>query len=130
MHLPIAAKEVYFDIEADPMRDVVYLHGFVERLHGQPNTARFIPFFADGVDPEQEESVFRQAWSYLNLRVTDSTVYYYSKYERTAYKKLAGKYLAVCSVKDEEDLFALPAMVDLLYDELSKPLNGLPMIDP
>ncbi len=120
VHLPIASKEVYFDIEADPMRDVVYLHGFVERLHGQPTTAKFIPFFTENTDPSQEEAVFRHGWEYLNLRVQDSTVYYYSKYERTAYKRLAEKYPGVCSVADVETLFALPAMVDLLYDVVVK----------
>lgn len=117
--LPIAANEVYFDIEADPMRDVVYLHGFVERLHGHPPTARFISFFADGIDPAQEAAVFRSAWAYLNARIGDSIIYYYSKYERTAYKKLAEKYPDVCSVADVEVLFAHPAMVDL-YDVVLK----------
>lgn len=120
VHLPVAVKEVYFDIEADPMRGVVYLHGFVERLHGHPATAKFIPFFADGLDPTLEEAVFRHGWEYLNVRVQDSIVYYYSKYERTAYKKLAEKYPGVCSVAEVETLFALPAMVDLLYDVVVK----------
>ncbi len=120
VHLPIARNEVYFDIETDPMRDVVYLHGFVERLHCQPVTARFIPFFADGIDPAQEEAAFGQAWGYLQSRVPDSTIYYYSKYERTAYKKLAEKYPDVCSVADVEDLFALPAMIDLYFDVVKK----------
>jgi predicted RecB family nuclease len=120
VNLPIAANEVYFDIEADPMRDIVYLHGFVERVHGNAATARFIPFFADGVDPIEEEAVFRQAWDYLSLRVLDSTVYYYSKYERTAYRKLAEKYPGVCSVADVDALFAFPAMVDLYFDVVKK----------
>ena len=67
-----------------------------------------------------EEAVFREAWTYLNLRVQDSIVYYYSKYERTAYKKLAEKYPGVCTVAEVETLFALPAMVDLLYDVVVK----------
>lgn len=112
--LPIAEKEVYFDIEADPMRDIIYLHGFVERLHGQPETAQFIPFFSVGNTSEQEEEVFAQAWKYLSARVQDSAVYYYSKYERTAYRKLAEKYGAVCSVADVDGLFTQPAMIDLL----------------
>jgi uncharacterized protein len=119
VQLPVAAKEVYFDIEADPMRDVVYLHGFVERLHGQPAAAKFIPYFAESVEPAHEEAVFRQGWDYLNLRIQDSTIYYYSKYERTAYKKLAEKYPAVCSMAEVEALFALPAMIDL-YDVVMK----------
>ncbi len=120
VNLPIATKEVYFDIEADPMRDIVYLHGFVERLHGDATTARFNPFFADGIEPLEEEAVFRKAWEYLVLRVQDSTIYYYSKYERTAYRKLAEKYPTVCSVDEVNALFALPAMIDLYFDVVKK----------
>jgi len=118
--LPIARNEVYFDIEADPMRDVVYLHGFVERLHGDPASAKYIPCFAKGLEPAHEEAAFREAWEYLRARVLDSTVYYYSKYERTAYKKLAEKYPTVCSAADVEILFALPAMIDLYTDIVKK----------
>jgi len=126
--LPIAAREVFFDIEADPMRDVVYLHGFVERLHGQPGTARFVPFFADGIDPAHEERSFGEAWAYLSARVQDSMVYYYSKYERTAYKKLASKYPGVCSEEQVVELFGLPAMVDL-YSDIVKPATEWPTYD-
>jgi len=120
VHLPVARYEVYFDIEADPMRDVVYLHGFVERLHGQPATARFVPFFADGFDPVMEGEVFRGAWEYLQSRLQDSTIYYFSKYERTAYRKLAGKYPSVCTAAEMESLFASPAMIDLYFDVVKK----------
>ncbi|MBU1690654.1 MAG: TM0106 family RecB-like putative nuclease [Gammaproteobacteria bacterium] len=120
VHLPVARHEVYFDIEADPMRDVVYLHGFVERMHGQSATARFVPFFADGFDPAQEEEVFRGAWEYLQSRLQDSTIYYYSKYERTAYRKLARKYPDVCSGAEVESLFASPAMIDLYFNVVKK----------
>lgn len=118
--LPIAAKEVYFDIEADPMRDIVYLHGFVERPFSQPAGAEFIAYFSSGSGPADEEAAFADAWAYLAARVTDSTVYYYSPYERTAYKKLAGKYPNVCSVADVEALFELPAMIDLYTDVVRK----------
>jgi len=50
----------------------------------------------------------------------DSTVYYYSKYERTEYKKLAEKYPAVCSVLEVEALFARPEMIDLYFDVVKK----------
>ena len=120
VHIPVATKEVYFDIEADPIRDIVYLHGFVERLHGEPATATFISFFAEGPDPACEEAIFQQGWEYLKDRIQDSIVYYYSKYERTAYKKLAEKYPNVCSIDEVETLFALPVMVDLLYDVVVK----------
>jgi len=120
VNLPISQKEVYFDIESDPMHGVVYLHGFVERAFGQPETARFIPYFLDGNEPMHEEAAFRNAWNYLSARVQDSTIYYYSKYERTEYKKLAEKYPAVCSVSDVEALFSLPVMIDLYFDVVKK----------
>jgi len=128
IHLPVSQREVFFDIEADPMRDVVYLHGFVEREHGKPETAKFIPFFAEGIDPASEESVFRDAWAYLSARTQDSVVYYYSKYERTAYRKLANRYPAVCSEIQVNDLFGLPAMVDLYFDVV-KPATEWPTYD-
>lgn len=120
INLPVAQKEVFFDIEADPLRDVVYLHGFVERTHQQPASARFVPFFAEGIDPDQEKDAFRQAWAYLSERIKDSIIYYYSPYERTAYKKLAEKFPDVCSVSDVETLFANEAMIDLYTDIVRK----------
>ncbi|HEX4020646.1 MAG TPA: TM0106 family RecB-like putative nuclease [Acidobacteriaceae bacterium] len=120
VNLPIRQKEVYFDIEVDPMRGVVYLHGFVERIFGQPETATFIPYFANGNEPMHEEAAFQGAWNYLRARTLDSTIYYYSRYERTEYKKLARKYPTVCSVDEAESLFALPVMVDLYLDVVKK----------
>ena len=112
--LPIRAREIYFDIEADPFKgNFVYLHGMVEREHAQPATARFHPFFADGATPEDEESVFAAAWQYLTERIKDSVIYYYSQYESTSYKRLARKFPSVCSVEDVEALFATPEMIDL-----------------
>jgi predicted RecB family nuclease len=117
---PINQKEVFFDIEADPMRGVVYLHGFVEREYARSDTATFMPHFADGIETIHEEAAFRGAWEYLTARVQDSTIYYYSKYERTEYKKLAAKYPTVCSVVDVESLFANPAMIDLYFDVIKR----------
>ena len=117
---PISQKEVFFDIEADPMRGVVYLHGFVEREYARSDAVTFILHFADGIEPIHEEAAFRGAWEYLTARVQDSTIYYYSKYERTEYKKLAAKYPAVCSVGDVETLFARPAMIDLYFDVIKR----------
>jgi uncharacterized protein len=118
--LPLNRKEVFFDIEADPMRGVVYLHGFVERESASPETATFTPYFADGIEPLHEEAAFRGAWNYLIARMQDSTIYYYSKYERTEYKKLAEKYPAVCSVGNVEALFASPVMIDLYFGVIKK----------
>jgi uncharacterized protein len=118
VEFPINQKEVFFDIEADPMRGVVYLHGFVEREYARPETATFMPHFAGGIEPIHEETAFLGAWEYLTARVQDSTVYYYSKYERTEYKQLAAKYPGVCSVGAVEALFARSAMIDLYFDAI------------
>lgn len=118
--LLVAAKEVFFDIEADPIHDIVYLHGFVERPHGQPARAKFIASYAEGLTQSDEEAAFAEAWGYLSARVQDSVVYYYSPYERTAYKKLAGKYPSVCGVDEVVALFALPNMIDLYTDVVRK----------
>jgi predicted RecB family nuclease len=120
VEFPINQKEVFFDIEADPMRGVVYLHGFVEREYARSDTATFMPHFAAGIETTHEEAAFRGAWEYLTARVQDSTIYYYSKYERTEYKKLAAKYPAVCSVGEVESLFANPAMIDLYFDIIKR----------
>jgi predicted RecB family nuclease len=118
--LPINQKEVFFDIEADPMRDVVYLHGFVERDYASPATATFKPYFANGIESIHEEAAFKGAWEFITARVQDSTIYYYSKYERTEYKKLAQKYPTVCSVADVEAFFANPVMIDLYFDVIKR----------
>jgi predicted RecB family nuclease len=118
--LPTNRNEVYFDIEADPMHGIVYLHGFVERTVAQPEAVRVSQFFANGVDPDEEEAAFGQAWAYVSARVEDSTIYYYSKYERTEYKKLAERYPSICSVGDVDALFAVPAMIDLYFDVVKK----------
>jgi len=97
------------------MRDFVYLYEFIERKHGQARTAIFIAYFAEGMTANDEERAFRPAWNYLMTRKLDSAIYYYSKYERTAYRKLADKYPSVCSHTDVDELFAMAAMVDL-YD--------------
>jgi uncharacterized protein len=120
VEFPIDQKEVFFDIEADPMRGIVYLHGFVEREYARSDMATFMPHFAAGFEPIHEESAFRGAWEYLSARVQDSTIYYYSKYERTEYKKLAAKFPAVCSVREVEALFACSAMIDLYFDVIKR----------
>ncbi|GAG66250.1 unnamed protein product, partial [marine sediment metagenome] len=51
--LPEAPTELFFDIETDPMRDICYLHGFVERRNRDTNTERYVPFFSD--QPDEQE---------------------------------------------------------------------------
>lgn len=120
IELPTSEVEVFFDIEDDPMRGMCYLHGFVERRGGINETERYIACVASEPTPIEEEAAFQMAWSYLNGLGNSARVYYYSKYERTAWKKLAGRYPSVCSVDEVEALFSREWMVDLLYDVVSK----------
>lgn len=114
--LPTNPRELFFDIEVDPMRDICYLHGFVERFEG---AEQYHAFFSDKADAQSEREAFRAAWTYLQSR-RPCAMYYYSKYERTLYRKLQAKYPDVCSADEIESLFSDPASVDLLYDVVTK----------
>ena len=101
--LPSAETELFFDIEVDPMRGFCYLHGFVERQQRDNNTERYVPFFADLVNAEEEQRAFSEAWQYIADH-QPCVVYYYSKYERTIWRKLQSLYPDVCSKDDIEQL--------------------------
>jgi predicted RecB family nuclease len=117
--LPVADVELFFDIEVDPMRDVCYLHGFVERRGGAVASERFVSFFADAGTPEAEERAFADAWRYIRA-TQPCTVYYYSKYERTIYKRLCQKYPNDCTEAEVEALFDPMRSVDLYFDVVLK----------
>ena len=117
--LKVVAVELFFDIEVDPMRDVCYLHGFVERRNGDNGTERFVHFFAEEVNPDAEREAFAAAITYLSSKA-GAAIYYYSKYERTIYRKLRAKYPDVCSADDIERLFDPSRAVDLYGDIVLK----------
>jgi len=119
VQLLVIERELFFDIEVDPMRDVCYLHGFVERNGGDTAGEKFISFFADEPTAAAEEQAFAAAWKYMQGR-QPCGIYYYSKYERTLYRKLQAKYPHVCTAAEIEALFASPATVDLYYDVVFK----------
>jgi predicted RecB family nuclease len=80
--------ELYFDIEAEPSIDVVYLHGvlLVDRRTGDQ---QFFPFLAE--NPEQEQ----QAWiEFLALVQAYPTapIYHFCPYEVQTVKRLARLY--------------------------------------
>ena len=116
---PSAETELFFDIEVDPTRDFCYLHGFVERSGGDSATEHYTAFFADAVDPEEEERAFSKAWSYISERMP-CAVYYYSHYERTVWRKLQNKYPYVCTADDIESMFHSSYSVDLYSDIVKK----------
>jgi predicted RecB family nuclease len=119
VRLPAADKELFFDIEVDPMRDICYLHGFIERRGGDNKTERFIAFLADEPTIEKEARAFDEAWRFIKAAMP-AAIYFYSKYERMMYRKLRAKYPHVCSETEIEELFARPTTVDLYGDVVEK----------
>ena len=117
--LPENDHEIFFDIEADPLRDVVYLHGFVHRRHGDDATERFFAFTAERATPEAEREAFAAAMAHL-AAYPNATVYYYSKYERTAYRKLQQRFPDVCTPEEVETIFTPPRAIDLYFDIVTK----------
>jgi predicted RecB family nuclease len=117
---PIGLKlfpvELFFDIEVDPLRGVCYLHGFIERKNGDTGTERFVSYFADEPTPAAERDAFAAALDYFASRA-DAGIYYYSKYERTIYRKLQQKYPDICTPEDIEQLFDPGRAIDL-YGEV------------
>jgi predicted RecB family nuclease len=122
IHLPDAATELFFDIETDPMRDICYLHGFVERNDGDSQTERFHAFFMDAPTAKEEEKAYTEAWQYIQSR-QPCAIYYYSKYERTIWRKLQSLYPGVASEQDIETLFDPSTAIDLYYDVVLKSME-------
>lgn len=119
VELPVSPLEIFFDIEADPMRSIVYLHGFVHRTNRDPSTERFFAFTAEEPTRDAEREAFAQSIAHLAAH-PDGVVYYYSKYERTSYRKLQQRYPDVCSPEDIEALFTRPRSIDLYFDVVTK----------
>jgi len=111
--------ELFFDIEVDPMRDICYLHGFVERKDFDNSTQKFVCFFAEEPTAALEKAAFADAWQYMQKN-RPCAIYYYSKYERTIYRKLQEKYPDVCSAEQIEELFDPAHTIDLYYDVVKK----------
>jgi len=119
INLKIFPVELFFDIEVDPLRGICYLHGFVERKSGDTNTEHFVSYFADEPTPAAERGAFAAALDYFASR-TDAGIYYYSKYERTIYRKLQQKYPDICTPEDVEQLFDPGRAIDLYGDVVLK----------
>ena len=65
VELPDSERELFFDIEVDPMQNFCYLHGFVERSNSDNNTEKYQAFYAVDLSPEAEEKAFEDAWRYI-----------------------------------------------------------------
>lgn len=116
--IPSTEMEVFFDIETDPIRDLCYLHGFLERRGGDPTTEKYVSFFAEETTFEEEERIFAKAWEYVQS-TRPSILFYYSPYERTYWKKLQTKYPHVVTEEEIDAMFKRGSAVDLYVDVVS-----------
>jgi predicted RecB family nuclease len=86
--LPSAAIELYFDIEAEPDRNLDYLLGIlvVDNIN---NTQEFFPFLAERVD--EEEKVWREFFDFM-MQYPHAPIFHFSGYEVDTIKRLAKLY--------------------------------------
>lgn len=113
--------ELFFDIEADPTQDIIYLHGVVERRPFESSKEVFHAFVAHDVSAEEEKRAWKEFWDYIRAFPKDDyAVYYYSKYERTQYRVLARKYPDVCGSEEVEVFFDPERSIDLYFDIVKK----------
>ncbi len=124
---PDVERELFFDIEADPMRDLCYLHGFVERRGRDNGTERYLYFLAEAPTPEEEERAFGAALEYIRGS-KPCAIYYYSKYERTFWRKLQERYPGQATPEEIEEIFDPATAVDL-YNDVVKPHTEWPTRD-
>lgn len=125
--LPNCGFELFFDIEVDPMRDLCYLHGFVERKNGDSKSERYIAFFADGLDLTAEARAFKAAFNYVKT-IGQCAVYHYGNFEKQWWEKLQSRHPDVCSPAEIEALFDRSRTVDL-YLHVVKPATEWPTRD-
>jgi uncharacterized protein len=86
--LPTATVELYFDIEAEPTLDLVYLHGvlMVDRL---TQTQQFYPLLAER--PEEEEQTWHNLLDLL-WRYPEAPIFHFCPYEAQTMERLAERY--------------------------------------
>ena len=86
--LPTASIELYFDIEAEPDRNLDYLLG-VLLVDRQTNSEQFYYFLAE--KPEEEEIIWQQFLALVHL-YADAPIFHYSEYEVETIQRLAKLY--------------------------------------
>ncbi|MBE3064877.1 MAG: TM0106 family RecB-like putative nuclease [Spirochaetes bacterium] len=116
---PDVERELFFDVETDPMRDVCYLHGFLERTRDGGTTERYVSFFADEASPDAEREAFSKALAYVR-QIGPCAIYHYSAYERTIWRKLQEKYPEVATAEEIGGIFEAESTVDLYLDIVAK----------
>lgn len=122
---PVSGTELFFDVETDPFRDICYLHGFVKRHNGDPDADTYVAFFMENPSAEEEARAFSDAWCFIKS-LQPCSVYFYSHYERTIWRKLQTKYPHIMDEEELEAFFDDRRTVDLYHDVVKHsewPLN-------
>ena len=86
--IPTASVELYFDIEAEPERNLDYLLG-VLLVDRQTNRQQFYYFLAE--TPEQESIIWQQFLTLVELHSL-APIFHFSGYELETMRRLAGLY--------------------------------------
>lgn len=116
LRLPDNPHAVDFDVEADPMRGIVYLHGFWHERPGRED--EFVHFFAPSIDDAGERHAFALAIEHFRSH-RSAHWFHYSAYERTAYSALQRRHPDVCDA-DEIDAIFEPARCTDLYKVIAR----------
>jgi predicted RecB family nuclease len=126
-NLPLSEIELFFDVETDPMSDICYFHGFVERHDQDAGSEKYISFFANQPTPKDEHRAFKKALEY-NQNCQPCLIYYYTPYERTTWRKLQKRSPEIMTEADLENLFSPDVSMDL-YLDVVKSKTEWPMND-
>ncbi|MEO1509527.1 MAG: TM0106 family RecB-like putative nuclease, partial [Cyanobacteria bacterium J06633_23] len=94
--LPSAPIELYFDIEAAPDQDLVYLHGILV-VNTQTKAETFIPLVAR--EPESEATAWNQ-FQHVVAHYPDSPVYHFCPYEAQTVRRLAERYGSIIDIDE------------------------------
>lgn len=94
--LPSAPIELYFDIEAAPDKDLIYLHGILV-VDTQTQSETFIPLVAR--EPEDEANAWNQ-FQHVVAHYPGSPVYHFCPYEAQTVRRLAEKYGTIIDIEE------------------------------
>lgn len=130
IEFPAVETEFFFDIEDDPTRDFIYLHGLYRREASGEN---FVYFFAVEHGPAHEEKAWAEFWDFMDkYDMSKTAVYFYSAHEKTVYRKLREKYPDVVTEEKLEGFFEHPNVIDLygiVYKNTDWPLSSYSVKD-
>ena len=119
IRLPVYDCELFFDIEVDPMRDICYLHGFVERNGRDNGFGEIRRVLCRGMHASLGENRVRRR---VDLHAEQAPVRYLLlfKIRADALPQAASKVPRRLQREDIEELFDPKDTIDLYYDVVLK----------